>query len=150
MPWVDAPPDKIQELPRSTHRVMGGTYKIAVESQGKNPDGTDSGKRYYLNHPWKMHKNGRVLKIHSQSAEDWEILLPALNRDELRLVALLISDIRPTEFKRLKPHHIHPATGMPESVDMLIPLTPAMLLVMSSHGTSYFSANLVRVSGAFC
>jgi hypothetical protein len=35
---MDAPPDKIQKLTPFTHTVMGGKYKIGVESQGKNRD----------------------------------------------------------------------------------------------------------------
>ena len=81
---MDAPPDKIQELTPFTHRVMGGTYKIAVESQGKNPGGTDRGKRYYFNHPWKKDKNGRALKIHSQSADIIKSLLEAAVKDAFR------------------------------------------------------------------
>jgi hypothetical protein len=65
---------------------------------------------------WNQRTKAEVAELYSVMPADWKNLLPTLNKDQLRLVALISSDIRPDEIKSLVPNSINYTNGLPTSV----------------------------------
>jgi hypothetical protein len=101
-----------------------------------------------------------VPELETICPDDWEILVSAVNKHQLRFVALLISDIRPAEIDRLEPDHIaEDARHVPDYVNVppiytkgkkgsrkgrtvqLLPNARVMLYLAKAQGDKLFPMN---------
>jgi len=62
-----------------------------------------------------------AVELDALPAEDWTLLLPALNKEQLRLVAMILADIRLDEIGRLSPKHIVCENGIPVRINLPAP-----------------------------
>lgn len=113
--------------------VHGGGRYIFYHPTRKNGNGTRRRKTYsksleiikkrasdvLRNLMWNQQIKAEVAEFYSMMPADWKSLLPALNKDQLRLVALLSSDIRADEIKSLVPNSINYTNGLPASVKVV-------------------------------
>jgi hypothetical protein len=108
-----------------------------------------------------------IPELEALSAEDWEILLPALDKEMLRCVALLLADTRAAEMERLNPKLITcDADGIPISAAVppvhakgkkgkkkgrnitLVPYVSVLLYLAKPEGDQMFSRPVPEIMDA--